>query len=160
MLTQPYTGHNIHGQKFLGIPTYLGNPIPQLPDLLDLYWEPAEKMEYHTLCKFHHIRSAINAMILCYFNASQPITLQVNASKRAPNATPLQNNESFTHASKVISTKECRYTLRKSCKLLGSDVNTFIHTCITTTLPLNLIKSSSSRSSKRISLMYHCTYSQ
>lgn len=102
-------------QSFLGMVTYLAPYIPQLSSHttplrqllckdIEFQWYPEHQQA------FEKIKSLIcTAGTLSYFNPSQPVVIQVDASQAALGAALTQNGKPIAYASKSLSDTEKRY---------------------------------------------------
>ena len=102
-------------QEFLGMVTYLSSFIPGLSTLTAPLHELLKKdagfsWDASFQTAFQHIKDAVvSDTTLQYFDASCPITVQVDASQVRLGAALLQDNKPVTFASKALTEVECYY---------------------------------------------------
>ena len=100
-------------QEFLGMVTYLSSFIPGLSTLTTAPWDTS----YQTV--FQCVKDAVvSDTSLQYFDASCPITVQVDASQVRLGAALLQDNKAVTFASKALTEVECHYA-NIECEMLA-----------------------------------------
>lgn len=102
-------------QEFLGLFTYLSPFIPNLADktyvLRDLLKKEAMFLweEHHNQC-FENLKTEISQnSTLTYFNTTEMVTLQTDASLKGLGAALMQNGKPIAYASKSLSDTEKRY---------------------------------------------------
>ena len=102
-------------QEFLAMVTYLSPFIHGLSTLTTPLWELLKKDVDFTQnasyeAAFQSVKQAIiSNTTLRYFDPSQPVTIQVNASQVGLSTALLQNNKPIAFASKALTDAECRY---------------------------------------------------
>ena len=102
-------------QEFLGLVTYLSPFIPGLSTstvpLHELLKKDTDFTCNHTYdAAFQWVKeAAISDTTLRYFDASLPMTIQVNASQVGLGSALLQNGKPMAFASKTLTEIECQY---------------------------------------------------
>ena len=103
-------------QTFLGMVQFLSRFIPNLASTAAHLWSLTKKSSEFVWSPEH--RSAVDRIkkvittpaSLQYFDSTQPVTIQVDASQRGIGAVLLQANGPVEFASKLLSEAESRYS--------------------------------------------------
>jgi len=103
-------------QTFLGMVQFLSRFIPNLPSVAASLWALTKKTSEFIWSPEHQsaadrIKKAIvTPTSLQYFDSTQPVTIQVDASERGLGAVLLQAYGSVEFASKLLTSTESRYS--------------------------------------------------
>ena len=103
-------------QTFLGMVQFLSRFVPNLASIAASLWALTKKTSEFVWCPEHQsavdrIKAAIAAPTsLQYFDSTQPVTIQVDASQRGLGAVLLQANGPVEFASKLLTATESHYS--------------------------------------------------
>ena len=109
-------------QSFLGLVNYLQPFIPSLASkttflheqVTNWDWNPSTNQSFHRLKS--HICNTLLKTTLSYYDCTQPLVLQTDASEYGLGAALLQNNRPIAFASKTLTDIETRYAnIEREC---------------------------------------------
>ena len=109
-------------QSFLGLVNYLQPFIPSLASkttflreqVTNWDWNPSTNQSFH--CLKSHICNTLLKTTLSYYDCTQPLVLQTDASEYGLGAALLQNNRPIAFASKTLTDVETRYVnIEREC---------------------------------------------
>ena len=113
-------------QSFLGLVNYLQPFIPSLASKTTFLHEQVTNWDWNpsTNQSFHHLKSHIcNTLLkttLSYYDRTQPLVLQTDASEYGLSTALLQNNRPIAFASKTLTDIETRYAnIERECFLFA-----------------------------------------
>ena len=123
-------------QSFLGLINYLQSFLPGLASkttflreqVTNWDWNPSTDQSFHCLNSW--ICNTLLKTILAYYDRTQPLVLQTNASEYGLSVALLQNNRPIAFASKTLTDVETRYAnIERECLSVCYGLEKF-HTCI------------------------------
>ena len=119
-LPAPHTPKQL--QSFLGLVNHLQPFIPSLASKTTFLceqetnwdWNPSTNQSFH--CLKSHICNTLLRTTLAYYDCTQPLVLQTDASEYGLSAALLQNNRPIAFASKNLTDVETRYAnIEREC---------------------------------------------
>ena len=135
VLPAPHTPKQL--QSFLGLVNYLQPFIPSLASKTTFLHEQVTNWDWNSSTdqSFHCLKSWIcNTLLrttLAYYDCTQPLVLQTDASKYSLSTALLQNNRPIAFASKTLTDVETRYmNIERECLSVCYGLEKFHTTCL------------------------------
>ncbi|XP_063951721.1 uncharacterized protein K02A2.6-like [Lytechinus pictus] len=121
-------------QRLLGSVTYLAKFLPRLSEVAEPLRRLTDKeahfewLEYHDQALGEIKKMLTQAPVLKYFDITQEVTIQCDASEKGLGATLLQNGQPVVFASRALSrTEQCYAQIEKECLSIVFACDRFAH---------------------------------